>query len=43
MSDMTQYNSVSARISKKERVTHPVLRLLISAAVILGLDRKSVV
>ncbi|MCQ4504579.1 ABC transporter permease, partial [Vibrio parahaemolyticus] len=27
MSDMTQYNSVSARSSKKERVTHPVLRL----------------
>lgn len=29
MSDMTQYNSVSARIGKKERVTHPALRLVI--------------
>ncbi|MGY6513725.1 ABC transporter permease [Vibrio parahaemolyticus] len=43
MSDMTQYNSVSARISKKERVTHPALRLLISAAVILGLWQLIVV
>ncbi|MBR9789581.1 MAG: ABC transporter permease [Vibrionaceae bacterium] len=37
MSDMTQYSSVSTRISKKERVAHPVLRLVISTAVILGL------
>ena len=43
MSDMTQYNSVSARINKKERVTHPALRLLISAAVILGLWQLIVV
>lgn len=43
MSDMTQYNSVSAHINKKERVTHPALRLLISAAVILGLWQLVVV
>lgn len=43
MSDMTQYNSVSARISKKERVTHPALRLVISTAVILGLWQLVVV
>ncbi len=43
MSDMTQYNSVSARIGKKERVTHPALRLMISTAVILGLWQLVVV
>lgn len=43
MSDMTQYNSVSARISNKERVTHPILRLVISTAVILGLWQLIVV
>ncbi len=43
MSDMTQYNSVSERISKKERVTHPALRLVISTAVILGLWQLIVV
>lgn len=36
MSDMTQYNSVSSSISKKERITYPVLRLVISMAVIFG-------
>ncbi len=43
MSDMTQYNSISARISKKERVTHPVLRLLISTGIIFGLWQLIVV
>ena len=43
MSDMTQYNSVSARINKKERVTHPALLLVISTAVILGLWQLVVV
>ncbi|AVH29285.1 ABC transporter permease [Vibrio diabolicus] len=43
MSDMTQYNSVSVRISKKERVTHPALRLVISTVVILGLWQLVVV
>ncbi|MCA0937479.1 ABC transporter permease [Vibrio alginolyticus] len=43
MSDMTQYDSISTRTSKKDRVTHPVLRLTISTAVILGLWQLIVV
>ena len=43
MSDMTQYNSVSTRISNKERAPHPVLRLVISTMVILGLWQLIVV
>ncbi|CAE6952604.1 ABC transporter permease [Vibrio sp. B1FLJ16] len=43
MSDMTQYNSISTRTNKKDRVTHPVLRLMISTAVILGLWQLIVV
>lgn len=37
MSDTTQYSTVSARMTKKGRVTHPALRLVVSTAVILGL------
>lgn len=37
MREVTQYNAVSTRIRKKERVTHPMLRVAISTAVILGL------
>ncbi len=43
MSDMTQYNSVSISIGKRESVTHPVLRLMVSTAVILGLWQLIVV
>ncbi len=43
MSDMTQYNSVSISIGKREPVTHPVLRLMVSTAVILGLWQLIVV
>ncbi|WP_338041430.1 ABC transporter permease [Marinomonas foliarum] len=43
MSDMAQYHSVSTRLSKKERITYSVLRLMISAAVILGLWQLVVV
>ncbi|WP_423840794.1 ABC transporter permease [Vibrio mytili] len=43
MSDMTQYQSVSTRIRKKERVTHPITRLLVSTAVILSLWQLTVI
>lgn len=43
MSEMTQYQSLSRRVSQKERVTHPALRLLITVVVILGLWQLVVV
>lgn len=43
MSDMTQYNYASKQFGKRERITHPALRLVISTAVILGLWQLIVV
>lgn len=43
MSEMTQYQSLSRRVSQKERVTHPALRLLVTVVVILGLWQLVVV
>lgn len=43
MSEMTQYQSLSRRVSQKERVTHPALRLLVTVVVILGVWQLVVV
>nr|WP_027696811.1 ABC transporter permease [Vibrio litoralis] len=43
MSEMTQYQSLSRRVTQKERVTHPALRLLVTVVVILGVWQLVVV
>ena len=43
MSDMTQFDAIRRDVVKKERLTHPALRLMISTAIILGLWQLVVV
>lgn len=43
MNEVTQYNTASIRLSKKERVTHPAWRLLITVVVLLGIWQLLVV
>ncbi|NRF23926.1 ABC transporter permease [Vibrio coralliilyticus] len=43
MSDMTQFDVIRRDVVKKERLTHPALRLMISTAIIVGLWQLVVV
>ncbi|NOI74214.1 ABC transporter permease [Vibrio coralliilyticus] len=43
MSDMTQFEAIRRDVVKKERLTHPALRLTISAAIIVGIWQLVVV
>lgn len=43
MSDMTQFDAIRRDVVKKERLTHPALRLMISTAIIVGLWQLVVV